>query len=395
MTLGGFLMKRFKKVVSLLSVAALSVGLLAGCGGDKDSGSSDSSDTVKIGIITPTTGGVAVYGKATLNGAELAIKEANDAGGILGGKKIEAVVYDDKGDNNEAVNAYKKLVTSDKVSAIVGPVISTNTLAVAPLAEKDGIPMITPTGTADAITEGKDSIFRSCYTDTQQGEIIAKYALENLDGKKAAILNEQTDYGQGLASTFKEFYNENGGEIVAEKAYSTGEKDFKSALTDIKAENPDVVFLAGYYNEVALIGKQAKEIGLDAVLVGGDGWDGVLEIDAEAIEGGYFSNHYSPDDESEVVQNFVKEYKAAYKDEEPKSFSALGYDAAKTVIEAIEKAGSTDKEAVVKAIKETDLDLVSGSTKFDEDGNPIKPVSIIKVEDGKYKLETKLDLVSK
>lgn len=388
-------MKRFKKVVSLLSVAALSVGLLAGCGGDKDSGSSDSSDTVKIGIITPTTGGVAVYGKATLNGAELAIKEANDAGGILGGKKIEAVVYDDKGDNNEAVNAYKKLVTSDKVSAIVGPVISTNTLAVAPLAEKDGIPMITPTGTADAITEGKDSIFRSCYTDTQQGEIIAKYALENLDGKKAAILNEQTDYGQGLASTFKEFYNENGGEIVAEKAYSTGEKDFKSALTDIKAENPDVVFLAGYYNEVALIGKQAKEIGLDAVLVGGDGWDGVLEIDAEAIEGGYFSNHYSPDDESEVVQNFVKEYKAAYKDEEPKSFSALGYDAAKTVIEAIEKAGSTDKEAVVKAIKETDLDLVSGSTKFDEDGNPIKPVSIIKVEDGKYKLETKLDLVSK
>ncbi len=388
-------MKRFKKVVSLLSVVALSAGLLAGCGGDKDSGSSDSSDTVKIGIITPTTGGVAVYGKATLNGVELAIKEANDAGGILDGKKIEAVVYDDKGDNNEAVNAYKKLVTSDKVSAIVGPVISTNTLAVAPLADKDGMPMITPTGTADSITEGKDSIFRSCYTDTQQGEIIAKYSLENLKGKKAAILNEQTDYGQGLAKTFKEFYEENGGEIVAEKAYSTGEKDFKSALTDIKAEKPDVVFLAGYYNEVALIGKQAKEIDLDATLVGGDGWDGVLEIDPDSIEGGFFSNHYSPDDESEVVQNFVKEYKKQYKDEEPKSFSALGYDAAKTVIEAIQKAGSTDKKAVVDAMKETDLDLVSGSTKFDDDGNPIKPVSIIKVEDGKYKLETKLDLVSK
>ena len=388
-------MKRFKKIVSLVGVLSLSVGLLAGCGSN-DSGTdgSSDSDTVKIGMITPQTGQVAVYGKATLNGAQLAVDEANEAGGVIDGKKIELVVFDDKGDNNEAINAYKRLVTSEKVSAIIGPVISTNTLAVAPLASKDGVPMITPTGTAGDITVGKDSVFRSCYTDEQQGEIIAKYSLENLKGKKAAILNEQTDYGQGLAKTFKNYYEENGGEIVSEKAYSTGEKDFKSALTDLKSAKPDVVFLAGYYNEVALIGKQAKEVGLDADLVGGDGWDGVLEIDPEAIEGGYFSNHYSPDDTSEVVSNFVTNYKAKYDGEEPKSFSALGYDAAKTIISAIEKSGSVEKKAVVNAIKDTDLDLVSGSTKFDKDGNPIKPVSIIKVEDGKYKLETKLDLVS-
>ena len=390
-------MKRFKKIVSLFSAADLTAGLLAGCGNSGDQGadsgsSSENSDVVKIGIIAPQTGQVAVYGKAALNGAQLAIDEYNEAGGILGGKKIETVVYDDKGDNNEAINAYKKLTTSDNVDALIGPVISTNTLAIAPLASKDGLPMITPTGTAEDITIGNDTVFRSCFTDGQQGEIIAKYSLEDLGAKKVAILNEQTDYGQGLAKAFKQYAEDNGAEVVAEKAYSSGDKDFKSAITDIKAADPDVVFLAGYYNEVALIGKQAKEAGLDATLVGGDGWDGVLEIDPASIEGGFFSNHYSPDDEDEVVQNFVTKYKETYNGEEPKSFSALGYDAAKTMIEAMEAAGSTDKAAVVEALKATDLPLVSGKTKFDENGDPIKEVSIIKVEDGKYKLETKVSL---
>ncbi|MDO5707574.1 MAG: ABC transporter substrate-binding protein [Andreesenia angusta] len=388
-------MKRFKRMISLVSIAALSIGLLAGCGDSKDDGgstSSDNGDVVKLGIIAPQTGQVAVYGKATLNGAQLAIEEYNEAGGILDGKKIEAVVYDDKGDNAEAINAYKKLTSSDNVAGIIGPVISTNTLAIAPLADKDGLPMITPTGTAEDITIGKDAVFRSCFTDSQQGQIIAKYSLEKLNGKKAAILNEQTDYGQGLAKTFKEYYEKNGGEIVEEKAYSSGDKDFKSALTDIKSADPDVVFLAGYYNEIALIGKQAKETGLDADLVGGDGWDGVLEIDPESIEGGFFSNHYSPDDKDEIVQNFVKKYQDKYNGEEPKSFSALGYDAAKTMLEAIDKAGSTDRKAIVDQIKKTDLPLVSGKTKFDENGDPIKEVSIIKVEKGNYKLEDKLEL---
>lgn len=386
-------MKRLKKVISLFSAAVLTTGLLAGCGNSDNNSkeSKDNGDTVKVGIIAPQTGQVAVYGKAALNGAKLAIDECNEAGGVLG-KKVEAVVYDDKGDNNEAINAYKRLTTSDNVSALIGPIISTNTLAIAPLASKDGLPMITPTGTAEDITKGNDSVFRSCFTDGQQGKIIAKYAIDNLKAKKVAILNEQTDYGQGLAKAFKEYANKNGAEVVSEKVYASGDKDFKSAITDIKTSNPDVVFLAGYYNEVALIGKQAKESGLKATLVGGDGWDGVLEIDPASIEGGYFSNHYSPDDQDEVVQNFVKKYKETYSGEEPKSFSALGYDAAKTVIEAIKKAESTDKAKIVEAIKQTDLPLVSGKTKFDENGDPIKEVSIIKVENGKYKLETKVSL---
>lgn len=380
-------MKKFKKAVAAAMVAALSLGAMAGCSGG-GSDESSSSDVIKLGVIAPETGNVAVYGKATINGIQLAIDEYNANGGILG-KKIEAVVYDDKGDNNEAINAYKKLVTSDKVDAIIGGVISTNTLAVAPQAARDGIPMITPTGTAVDITRAGENVFRSCFTDAYQGEIIAKYSLEDLGSKKAAILYEQTDYGQGLATAFEKTFKDAGSQIVAKKAYSTGEKDFKSVLTDIKSSGADVVFLAGYYNEVALIGKQAKEVGIEATLVGGDGWDGVVEIDPASVEGGYFSNHYSLDDPSEVVQSFVNSYREKYNGEDPKSFSALGYDATKTVLEAMKIANSTDKEKVVEAMKNTNLELVSGQTKFDENRDPIKSVSIIKIEDGKYKLATK------
>lgn len=376
---------KFKKLLAIGMSLTLSAGLLAGCGGS----SSEESDVIKIGGIAPTTGQVSVYGNAAVRGYQLAVDEYNEKGGVLG-KQIELVVYDDKGDNNEAVNAYKKLVTSDKVDAIIGGVISTNTLAVAPLAAREGIPMISPTGTADDITKAGENIFRSCFTDPFQGEIVAEFAIEDLEAKKAAILFDQEgDYGRGLADSFEKTFSEAGGEIVAKKGFNPNDKDYKSILTEIKSTNPDVIFIPAYYNAVSLVGNQIKEVGIDATLLGGDGWDGVIEIDSAAVEGGYFANHYATDDPNPVVQNFIESYKAKYDGESPKSFAALGYDAAVTLFEAMEKAGTTDKEKVVEAIKATDLELVSGKTKFDEVGNPIKEVSIIQVVDGQYKLATK------
>lgn len=376
---------KFKKLLAIGMSLTLSAGLLAGCG----SSGSEESDVIKIGGIAPTTGQVSVYGNAAVRGYQLAVEEYNEKGGVLG-KQIELVVYDDKGDNNEAVNAYKKLVTSDKVDAIIGGVISTNTLAVAPLAAREGIPMISPTGTADDITKAGENIFRSCFTDPFQGEIVAKFAAEDLGAKKAAILFDQEgDYGRGLADSFEKTFSEAGGEIVAKKGFNPNDKDYKSILTEIKATNPEVIFIPAYYNSVSLVGSQIKEVGIEATLLGGDGWDGVIEIDSEAVEGGYFANHYATDDPNPVVQNFIESYKAKYDGESPKSFAALGYDAAVTLLEAMEKAGTTDKAKVVEALKATDLELVSGKTKFDEVGNPIKEVSIIQVVDGQYKLATK------
>lgn len=376
---------KLKKLLAIGMSLTLSAGILAGCG----SKSSENSDVIKIGGIAPQTGQVSVYGNATVRGYQLAVDEYNEKGGVLG-KQIELVVYDDKGDNSEAVNAYKKLVTSDKVDAIIGGVISTNTLAVAPLAAREGIPMISPTGTADAITKEGDSIFRSCFTDPFQGKIVADFAIEDLEAKTAAILFDQEgDYGRGLADAFEETFSAAGGEIVSKKGFNPNDKDYKSILTEIKSKNPDVIFIPAYYNAVSLIGNQIDEVGIESTLLGGDGWDGVVEIDSEAVEGGYFANHYATDDPSPVVQNFIESYKAKYDGESPKSFAALGYDAAVTLFEAMEKAGTTDSEKVVEALKATDLELVSGRTQFDKDGNPIKEVSIIQIVGGEYKLSTK------
>ncbi len=385
-------MSKMKRVLSLGLTLVLGASVLAGCGNKNDStgGGANKSNVIKIGATIPETGAVAVYGKAALNGYKLAIKEYNAKGGVLG-KQIELIAYDNKGDGNEAVNAYNKLVDSDKVDAFIGGVISTNTQAIAPLAARDGIPMITATATADkGITDAGDNIFRSCFTDSYQGQKLSEFATEDLKAKTAAIVyNTGSDYSDGLAKAFEKKFKASGGNIVAIEGYTDQDKDFKSILTKLKGKDVDVLLIPDYYEKIALITKQAREVGIKSTFLGGDGWDGVIgKIDNKIIEGSYFSNHFATDDKSEVVQGFIKNYEAEYK-EKPNAFAALGYDAATTMIEAIKKAGTTDKAKVVEALKATQLDLVSGKTKFDKNGDPIKEVTIIKIQDGQNKLEVK------
>ena len=385
-----------KKFMSMLLVGGIMLSSLVGCGntGSSSQGSESSganADVIKIGGIAPLTGDVAVYGVAADNGVKLAIEEINANGGLLG-KQIQYVVYDDKGDPTEAVNAYKKLTSNDQVDAIVGAVTSKPTLTVTPLAAKDGIPMITPTATALEVTSAGPNIFRACFIDPYQGEVMAKFAVEELGASKAAIIyNTADDYSVGVAEAFKEAVEGYGTQVVSFEGYNGDDKDFKAVLTNVKSQGPDVLFIPDYYNRVGLIAQQAKEVGITATLLGADGWDGVIGVNPDAVEGAYFCNHYSTDDAAEEVQNFLKVYKEKY-NEDPVSFAALGYDAMKILAAAIEKAGSTDKDAVVKALAETDITSVTGKITFDENRNPVKEVSIIKIENGNNTLFTKMSL---
>lgn len=385
-----------KKFMSMLLVGGIMLSSLVGCGntGSSSQGSESSganADVIKIGGIAPLTGDVAVYGVAADNGVKLAIEEINANGGLLG-KQIQYVVYDDKGDPTEAVNAYKKLTSNDKVDAIVGAVTSKPTLTVTSLAAKDGIPIITPTATALEVTSAGPNIFRACFIDPYQGEVMAKFAVEELGASKAAIIyNTADDYSVGVAEAFKEAVEGYGTQVVSFEGYNGDDKDFKAVLTNVKSQGPDVLFIPDYYNRVGLIAQQAKEVGITATLLGADGWDGVIGVNPDAVEGAYFCNHYSTDDAAEEVQNFLKVYKEKY-NEDPVSFAALGYDAMKILAAAIEKAGSTDKDAVVKALAETDITSVTGKITFDENRNPVKEVSIIKIENGNNTLFTKMSL---
>ena len=386
-----------KNIIKLLSTFLVMSFVLTGCVGGKDAkkdtgagdGGSSSSEEILIGGIAPLTGNNAIYGKTATNGANLAFEEINKDGGILG-KQVKYEVLDDKGDNTEAVNAYNKIAKD--VVAIIGAITSAPTESIADLAKEEGMPLLTPTGTQFGLTEGRENVFRVCFTDPFQGEILAQYSSETLEAKKVAILkNSASDYSDGIAKAYAEKSKELGVEIVAEESYKDGDTDFRSQLTKIASAKPEVVLVPDYYNVIALIAQQAREAGIDATLIGGDGWDGVVEqLDASSyadVENAAFSNHYSLDDDNEKVQNFIKAYKDKY-GENPSSFAALGYDAAYLYKEAIEKAGKTDKEAIVKAMQDIDFAGVTGNLKFDENNNPVKSVSVIKIVNGEYKLDT-------
>ncbi|MDO5755406.1 MAG: ABC transporter substrate-binding protein [Tissierellia bacterium] len=387
-----------KKLTTKILAMFLCLGLLLSACNNGDGGNNDNEDktttedsgVVTIGALAPLTGNVAIYGNMATNGAKLAVEEINAAGGI-DGKQIEYLVEDEQGDATEAVTAYNKLFDKG-IDFLFGDITSGPTEAVAELANQDGVPMMTPTGTQDGITVDRDYIFRVCYTDSYQGNILAQYAIEELGAKTAAIMtNNSSDYSDGVAQTFKAKAEELGLEVVAEESYGNSDTDFKAQLTNIANVNPDVVVIPDYYEVIAMIAPQAKDTGIDATLIGPDGWDGVLaqlnESEYDNVEGAVFTNHYSVEDDSEKVQNFLAAYKEKY-DEEPASFSALAYDGIYLYKEAVEKAGTTDHDAVKDALKEIEFDGVTGKLKFDENNNPIKDVSMIKIENGKYTLET-------
>ncbi|MFR4519099.1 MAG: ABC transporter substrate-binding protein, partial [Fusobacterium sp.] len=300
-------------------------------------------------------------------------------------------VLDSKGDPTEAITAYNKLVDSGIV-AFIGDAPSKPTLAIAEVAAQDNMPMITPNGTQFNITEAGPNVFRTCFTDPYQGVVLANFAKKNLKAETAAVLvNNSSDYSDGVAKAFLEQAQKVGLKVVAKEGYSDGDKDFRAQLTKILSSAPDVLVVPDYYEQAALITVQAREVGLKSTFIGPDGWDGVaktLDVTAYgAIENSYFTNHYSLEDQSPKVQNFVKAYKEVY-NEEPSSFAALSYDSAYMMKAAIEKAGTTEKQAVIDALKELSYDGVTGHLTFDEKNNPVKDVTVLKIVNGEYTFDS-------
>lgn len=381
-----------KKLLSGILASVMAVTLLAGCGSSSNTTSSD-GDTIKIGAIGPLTGDASTYGISVKNGAELLQEEINNAGGI-NGKKVEFIFEDDQNKNDSAKQAFNKLVDKDQVCAILGGVTSGPTLSIAPDATSKGIPMITPTGTEPTITKvGGDYMFRGCFVDSFQGEILAKYATDTLKKKTAAVLyNAGTDYSKGIADSFKKDFEAKGGTVTQFLTYNNNDTDFKAQLTKIKGDNPDLLILPDYYNVVGLIAKQARDMGIQSQFLGGDGWESekLTEIGGSAVNGALYINHYYSADETEVVKNFVNAYKEKY-NAEPDAFAALSYDSAKILVKAIEKANSTDGTAIKDALAGMEIESVTGKISFDANRSAVKSATIIKIDGDKKVLADKVN----
>ncbi|MED3561052.1 ABC transporter substrate-binding protein [Bacillus xiapuensis] len=392
---------RKRKVAGVVASFLVAASVMAGCSSSTSTGgnaSSSDSKTIKIGANLELSGGVASYGQSIKEGVDLAISEINKKG--IDGKKLELVSVDNKSDAAEATNGAIKLITQDKVSAVIGAATSTDTLAQVQIANDNKVPILTPTGTNPTVTvkDGKlnDYVFRTCFIDPFQGTVAANFASNELKVKKAAVLiDSSSDYAKGLAASFKDFFKKNGGSVVSQEAYVAKDTDFHATLTRIKAANPDFVFIPGYYEEVGLIVKQAREIGLNVPMMGADGWDSpkLVEIaGAKALNNTYITNHYSSGDKDAKVQEFVKAFKAKYNDKTPDAFNALGYDSAYLIADAIKRAGSGDAQKIQKALAETtDLSLVTGSMKLDKNHDPIKSAVILEYKDGKQVFKTKVN----
>lgn len=350
-----------------------------------------SAKMIKIGGVACLTGAAATYGASTRNGCRLAFDEINDLGGVNIGAEnylIHYIFEDDQGSPEVAANAFRKLIDQDEVYAILGSVMSSCTLAGAPIAQDSGVPVISPTSTAVQVTRTGDYIFRSCFLDPFQGAVVATFSYSDLNAKTAAVIfDNANDYTKGLAEAFRESFEELGGTVVAYESF-TGESttvDFSAQLTNIKSANPDVIFLDAYYSAAALMAKQARALGITVPFVGADGWDSAefTKLGGDAVEGGHFCNHYSPEDARPIVQNFVSKYKEVY-GETPDALATLAYDAALILVDSLERAGSLDRAAIKDAIMATNLECVSGVITFDEYGDPIKKAAVIKVENGEF-----------
>ena len=362
----------------------------AGCTKKQAADAPAASDVIKVGEVGSMTGTEGTFGVSTHNGIELAIKQINAKGGVKG-KKLELISMDDQGKPEEAATAVTKLITQNKVAAILGEVASSRSMAMAPIAQQYQIPMISPSSTNPKVTELGDYIFRVCFIDPFQGTVMAKFAAENLKLKKVAILRDvKNDYSVGLADYFAKKFKEMGGTIVADQAYSSGDTDFKTQLTNIKGKGPEALMVPGYYTEVGLIARQAREAGITVPLLGGDGWDSpkLAEIGGKSVEGSYFSNHYSQEDQSAVVQTFVTEYKKAY-NAVPDGLAAMGYDAALVLADAMNRAPDLSSASVRTAIAQTvNFPGVTGMITINSDRNAVKPAVVLVVENGQYKYRT-------
>ncbi|MCA1639660.1 MAG: ABC transporter substrate-binding protein [Acidobacteria bacterium] len=303
----------------------------------------DTGGDIKVGVYGDLTGGTASFGQSTKNGVQLAVDEINAAGGV-NGRKITLVIEDDQGQPQQATTVVQKLINQDKVVALLGEVASTNSLAAAPVAQAAKIPMITPSSTNPQVTERGDYISRVCFIDPFQGSVMAKFATNTLKAKTAAVLGDNSsDYSKGLTQFFEQQFVKLGGRVITKQTYAQKDQDFKAQLTAIRQQNPDVIYIPGYYGEVGIIARQARELGMNMPLLGGDGWDSpdLWKLGGASLKNSYISNHYSADNPAPEIQNFVKAYNAKF-NVAPDSLAALAYDAAKVLADAIKRAGGTD-----------------------------------------------------
>ena len=363
------------------AVGAFLVYVLA-CGGEQRA-----TDAIVVGHVASMTGDTATFGRSADQGMRMAIEEINSAGGVLG-KPIELVTEDDRSVTEEARTAAQKLLQRDRVVALLGEVASSRSLAAAPEAQRAHVPMISPGSTNPKVTEVGDYVFRACFIDPFQGAVMARFAVDELHAKRVAILFDfKQDYSVGLADYFRETAQKLGAEIVADERYTSGDIEFRAQLTTIRAAKPDAIFVPGYYTELGLIAKQARELGIDVPLLGGDGCDSekTIEIGGDAVEGYYFSTHYAADSDSPRVQAFVTEFRTKY-GATPDAMAALGYDTARILADALGRAGVTDGPALRDAIAGTKgFDGVTGKISMDDARNARKDAVVLKIEGGKFR----------
>ncbi|MEK3902753.1 ABC transporter substrate-binding protein [Paenibacillus sp. FSL R7-0179] len=396
-----------KKIGAIILSTVLTAVLASGCGnntansGNSASGGNTAGGTIKIGADLELTGGQASFGDSASKGAKLAVDEINAKGGILG-KQLELVVADNASKSEEATQAAQKLITNDKVVTIIGASTSTNTLGIVPVATEKKIPLVSVGATNPKVTVDERSgnvneyVFRAAFIDPFQGEVMANFALDSLKAKTAVIYTDtSSDYSKGLQKFFEETFKAKGGEVLSQESYQQKDSDFKAVLTRIKAANPDVIYLPGYYEEVGKIVKQAREMGITVPFLGGDGWDSpqLAEIaGAKALENTFMSNHYSPEDTAPEVTSFVDAYKAANGGAVPDGMAALGYDALKLVADAITRAGEADPAKITEALAATkDLQLATGKITLNDKHDPVKAAVVLKFVDGKQTFETKVN----
>jgi branched-chain amino acid transport system substrate-binding protein len=347
----------------------------------------DPGGTIKIGVYGDLTGQTSSFGQSTKNGSQMAADEINAAGGI-NGRQVQLIHEDDQGEPGKAATVVAKLINQDQVRALIGEVASSNSIAAAPNAQESKVPMISPSSTNPKVTQIGDYIFRVCFIDPFQGEVMAKFAANTLKAKRAAILfDSNSDYSKGLIQFFKQSFTKLGGEIVAEQAYAQRDRDFTGQLTQIRSANPDVIYVPGYYQEVGVIAKQTKQLGIKAPLLGGDGWDSpqLWELGGESLNGDFISNHYSVDDPSPAIQDFVKRYKAKYNGVAPDALAALGYDAMMVLADAIKRANGTECAALRDAIAQTKgFKGITGVITLDADRNAVKPAVVLELRDKRF-----------
>jgi branched-chain amino acid transport system substrate-binding protein len=371
---------------SFLLIAFFSLLLIGSCQGRQSVDQRDHS-TIKIGYYGDLTGPTFNFGESARNGVLMAAQEINDAGGI-NGRRVDIVVEDDQGSAEMAASRATKLIDIEKVVAVIAGGTSGNSRAAAPKAQVTKIPLISPSATDPAVTQIGDYIFRACFIDAFQGEVMAKFAVNTLKARKAAILLDfNSPYSRGLSDFFELSFTRLGGQIVSKQLYTLSDGDYRGQLNSIRLAAPDVIYIPGYYGNVAIIAKQARQIGITQSFLGGDGWDApeLWELGGDALNGSYISNHYSADDPSPAIQRFVREYKQHYGNLLPDAHAALAYDATRVLFDAIQRAGSTDGPRLRDALAQTrNFGGVTGIITINQERNAVKPAVVLKLQDGKY-----------